>query len=102
MSCRPLPSTRPPDTARVSNWIVAGAAADVGEHELVDVDRRVRQIRLALVEPGELEEVVDERAESLVLGEQAGRELGPVGVIRVAQRDLEVGAHRRDGAAQLV
>ena len=74
VSCRLLPSTRPPDTARVSNSIAPGAAADVGEHELVDVDGGVRRVRAALVESGELEEVVDERAEALVLGEQAGRE----------------------------
>ena len=80
----------------------ARAAADVGEHELVDVDGGVGRVRAALVEAGELEEVVDERAEALVLGEQPRRELRPVGVLRIAERNFEIGAHRRDRAPQLV
>jgi len=46
----------------------------------------VRRVRPALVEAGQLEEIVDERAETLVLGEQPCREVGPVRVIRVAER----------------
>ena len=62
VSCRRLPSARPPDTAPCRTGSRPCRLPTSARTQLVEVDRDVGRVQLALFEAGELEEVVDECA----------------------------------------
>ncbi len=79
-----------------------GESADLVEHDVVEVDDGVGQRLGRLVEPRQLEQLVDHVLEPLVVGEDPPCDVGPVGIGPAPLCDLDRRSDRRDRAAQLV